>query len=172
MMVRTDRKFEDILKQPHYKSIINLTLHYQDRIGELEQIHYRYALQKAFRFPKKYVKRKKEIKKLFDNDIDDLYQDNLISKCIKPGNTLSNFLKKLVDDYKILQRKKIRGNAFGYYIKRNKLYENLMIDKIMQRLHSYKPKSINLTVMPPKDVNKRIFNDIPEGFPEKTHNRF
>lgn len=168
-MVRTERKFEDIIKQPHYKSIINLTLNFQDRNDVLEQIHYRYALQKGFKFPKKYVERKKEIKKFFGNELENLYKDKLISKCIKPGNTLSNFLKKLSDDYKILQKKKIKGNAYGYFIKKNIMYRNLMIHMITQRLDLYKPLSINLNVMNPKDVKEKIFNDLKEGFPEKTH---
>ena len=114
--------FEGILKQVHYRSIINLTSKYQDKEDGLRQLHYRWALienhdnieqtsfkretQDFFRKPSlKYFEKKGYVK----------------LQCITgkyPNNNLTNFLNKLSDpdEYGILVKHKDEDNITRYKI--------------------------------------------------------
>jgi len=65
----------ELMEQEEFKKIILLTFRFQDAknrgknntdsINGLEQIHYRYALEKNFSFPKKWVKKKRDVINFF-----------------------------------------------------------------------------------------------------------
>jgi len=108
-MVKTKMTFGKLMKQPWYRSILNLTVQYKDG---LQQMHYRYALQKGYKIPSHY---KEKMQKFFDKSLQKLYDMHLIEKdCIKSSTGLSNFLTKLVE-FKLLTQKKDKYGKYVYY---------------------------------------------------------
>jgi hypothetical protein len=163
------RDFIDLVTLDDYGSIIYLTSLFQepknrgknntDKEFGLEQIHFRYALQKDFKFPNKWIKKEREIKNFFGNKINPLYNDQTIVKnSIKPGNTLSMILKKLVFDYKILEREK-KGSSFRYSI--SKEYRGKTIAKtVKHEIDLFTGNEIIHNIFTP-EVMKEKFPELP-----------
>lgn len=121
---RSRRKMtiEELFETDHYRSIIVLTACF-DRGEGLRQLYYRWALIKDH----DNIKLTYFIKKMNEfftdkeglhtkfwgtttNKLEQLYRQNLIKKdCISSNSNLSNFLKKLVEDYQILKKNEIEG---------------------------------------------------------------
>lgn len=125
-----------MLSQPYYRSILTLTNEFEEKniptiktrtdddslnMG-LQQIHYRYALQKDPDMADHY---KRKMKKFFGDDLEKLFLESdlleqrgfprrIYRNCIREGSHLSFYLKNLVDAG-LLQRKKHEDKKYRYF---------------------------------------------------------
>jgi len=120
---------EDMLKQTHYSSILNLTRLFGNNKG-LQQLHYRWELiENHDNIKQTYFVKKME--KFFDNsDLNKIYNSILYKKnSVSSRSNLSNFLTRLVDEY-LLQREPDSNGISRYHLtQRGELYllkHNLM----------------------------------------------
>ncbi len=130
-MARTQKSELELLESPMVVNIIQLTDKFQhpknrgekniDRIKGLENIHYRRALEKNFKYPKNYVQKKEEIESFFGKKLEECYNKGIIKPCLeqkknkKTTNTsLSILLRKLVDN-DILERTKVKKPNIRLY---------------------------------------------------------
>jgi len=93
---------ENIFIKPHYKSILNLLIEFQDKefYGKtgLRPIQFRYALEKGYRNSEdiRVQRSKVELRRFFGNKLSYLESnDRIISGCITSKNNLSKFLRNL-----------------------------------------------------------------------------
>jgi len=108
-MPRKKLTVPDMLAQKYYRSIMSLTNEFQGSDPEgyigLQQIHYRYALQKDPKIPDHY---KRKMKKFFGKELKELFKQSddlekrglprrIFRDCIPEGSHLSFYLKNLVD---------------------------------------------------------------------------
>lgn len=155
-MVKTKMSFKKIMTQSHYSSIIKLTNIYQKKENGLQQMHYRYALQENYNIPKHY---KKKMKAFFSDEklpsLDDLYKTEFIYRdCIKTQTLLSNFLKKLTDDYKLLTRKIDRYGKYKYFVSPTLLNE-FSRSEVKQSIDEY-PKDFINTIGPIERIGSDV----------------
>jgi len=160
-MSKVKRDFLGLASLDDYGSIIFLTIYFQnpknrgkdskDQDFGLEQIHYRYALQENFKFPKKWVKKEREVIDFFGDGLDILYkQKEIVKNSIKQGNTLSIILRKLKFDYGILEREE-KGNSFRYSI--SKEYHGKTIAKFVKNeLDIFKGNEIHQNFFSPEHI--------------------
>ena len=98
-------RFETIINSDHYKSIILLTWKF-DKGNGLRQMHYRWCLMKNHdNIVRTYFV--KEMEKFFPDYAEDerpLAYYGIEYDCITSRSNLSNFLNKLVKDYRILEK--------------------------------------------------------------------
>jgi len=134
-MVRTEMGLLDMLSKKqycHYRCIFQLTLEFGEKENGLQQKHYRYALQKG---GKDSLQMKKFFSDSAGNDLlEELYTYHFIEKdCINADNTLSNFLKLLVDrgwlEIMNPKEKNKRYKVAPYYFNEwNKIYYKYLIN--------------------------------------------
>jgi hypothetical protein len=120
--MKTPMKLEDLFEAPHFRSIIFLTIFFQDRENGLKKMHYRWALVENYGG----VKRTRDIKEMarfFSEEavpakdeadfpgpatIDALAKTRFLEKnCIKgkyANQNLQNFLADLIETYKIMEK--------------------------------------------------------------------
>lgn len=184
--MKTPMKIEDILESPHYSSIINLTMSFQEKEDGLRVMHYRWALIKDHDriteptfvknmndfFSSQYSQEQinnimkesqkdieklpNEIKNIFiskkntdlnirkdmeNHNLNYFYKTGEIKKdCIKgkyANNNLTNFLKKLVTKYEILNKNKDNDGIERYTIsdfnKIKSINERLFIKRCLEK---------------------------------------
>lgn len=101
------RRFETIINSDHYKSIILLTWQF-DKGNGLRQMHYRWCLIKNHdNIVQTYFV--KEMENFFKENKSPIAFYGIECDCITSKSNLSNFLNKLVEDYKLLEK-----NENGY----------------------------------------------------------
>jgi len=122
-MPRKKLTVPDMMAQPYYMSILTLTNEFQgsDEYYGLEQIHYRYALQKNPKMPDHY---KRKMKNFFGKELRELFEQSddfekrglprrIFRDCIPKGSHLSFYLKNLVD-IKLLESVENSDGKKGY----------------------------------------------------------
>ncbi len=117
------QKIEKIISRDPTRSIIYITKYFQDKEDGLRQLHYRWSLIKN----KDNIKDRtinKNMEKFFSNTpyykggLKELKEEDLVKTNFIGGkyasNNLSNMLTRLVDDYKILKKKKDQKGIIRY----------------------------------------------------------
>jgi hypothetical protein len=159
---------EELLEKDHYKSIINLTLHYQLKAQEenkkfegLRAIHYRWALcpnhdgldGSLF---------KGTLHKYFGSDLKELYKSKKVVKnSVTDRKNLSNFLRHL--SKKGLLNKKIKENNTPYYTISMLLQGYINKEASINALKSYRTVSVQHF---PDALNNQMMTATWFGCPE------
>lgn len=161
-MTKTLMEFKDIMWQKHYRSIIELTYSFQnpdsrgknnrDKVKGLRLIHYRYALQKN---AKETISAYNQVRMrdFFGDKLGELFRKSdkyeemgwprdVYRDCIKSGNTINNFFKKLVKDYKLLDKKKGENGKSRYTIS-SRLSGEYRREGVKNALDTYNPEIIS-----------------------------
>ena len=90
---------ENIFDIPHYKSILNLLIEFQNHTFQgkrgLRPVHFRYILEPNYKSSKDYILQN-DLKKFFQGYLDELISTGRIKPgCIKSAQALAKFLKTL-----------------------------------------------------------------------------
>ena len=141
------RKMEiaELMKKPHYKSIINLTFHYTKKGKALRQLHYRYALiANHDNIDSKDLLQK--MKKFFGNDLEKLYTDGkIIKNCITNRKNLNNFLNKLCSqNINILEKCTINKEEYKFYLISRSFNGFMNHGALISSLDNYTPETVHL----------------------------
>ena len=180
-------EFKDVISKNHYRSIIELTFCFQnpenrgknnrDEEEGLQLIHYRYALQKGAKETISLYN-KARMKDFFDDKLDGLLRKNdkyekigwprsIYKDCIKPGTTVNNFFKKLVKDYRLLDKKTGADGKSRYTIS-TRLSGEYRREGIKNALNSYNPETIDSFRIPFKKIDIKKIKEIMPDINEKT----
>ncbi|PNX45591.1 MAG: hypothetical protein BV457_09255 [Thermoplasmata archaeon M9B1D] len=138
-------RIAELMKKPHYKSIINLTFHYTKKGKALRQLHYRYALI-ANHDNIENTDLLQKMKKFFANDLEKLYTDGkIIKNCITSRKNLNNFLNKLCSPKRnILEKRSIDNEDNKFYLISGSFNGVINHDALISSLDNYPPETVHL----------------------------
>ena len=138
-------KIAELMKKPHYKSIINLTFHYTKKGKALRQLHYRYALI-ANHDNIQNTDLLKKMKKFFGNDLEKLYNDRkIIKNSITSRKNLNNFLNKLCSPNRnVLEKHSINNQDYKFYLISRSFNGVINHDALITSLNNYPPETVHL----------------------------
>jgi len=138
-------KIAELIKKPHYKSIINLTFHYTKKGKALRQLHYRYALI-ANHDNIQNTDLLKKMKNFFGNDLEKLYNEGkIIKNCITSRKNLNNFLNKLCSPNRnILEKCSINNQDYKFYLISKSFNGVINHDALISSLDNYPTETVHL----------------------------
>lgn len=114
--MNTEISFIYMLNQPHYRSIIGLTI-IGKKIGiDIEKIHYRYALIKdhdGIKKPTILINEMKKFEEYYRKK--NMIADMIVEGCIKSSGSLDSFLRKLREANILKLNRKLYSISEEYY---------------------------------------------------------